>query len=456
MERNFYNDEFEELIKQKADQYKLYPSDKVWKRIYSSLHTGRRWYVAGMVLLISGFFFFAGKGLLISDKHVASAKKQFDNPLPTTASGSVATEKNGVNQLPITPDFSTINPESGGQKSNDDNGLAVTDPVLISSILTIDNPLNANDGAADNSNTTVPDKINAQIHSTDNLVVFENYPLVSNITVSGDVAKPGLTPEAESKEDIAKQELNKINWLQDNASYTLTKQQRNSRFQVQEYLSPTASYRTLSGGGNYNTPKSSIQNIPIALTHLGSPNDYVEHKPAMGFEVGTNLVYRLTRNVAVKTGLQFNYSHYTIEAYSSYSPQPAVLSLNTVYGYQPNAITTYTNVQNFGGNSNETLQNEYFQISAPVGVEVKVIGNDKLQFSVAATVEPTYLLNRNSYILATDYSNYIKDPALFRRWNFDGGLEAFASYKVGGFRLQLGPQFRYQLLSTFVGAYPIK
>jgi hypothetical protein len=87
-----------------------------------------------------------------------------------------------------------------------------------------------------------------------------------------------------------------------------------------------------------------------------------------------------------------------------------------VYGYTPNAITTYTNVQNFGGNSTQTLQNEYFDLSAPVGLEVKILGNEKLQISVAATLEPTYLLNRNSYLLATDYSNYIKDPTLFRRW----------------------------------------
>ena len=91
-----------------------------------------------------------------------------------------------------------------------------------------------------------------------------------------------------------------------------------------------------------------------------------------------------------------------------------------------------------------------------MGIEIKILGNEKLQFSIAATLEPTYLLNRNSYLLATDYSNYIKDPALFRRWNFNGGIEAFASYKLGKLRLQLGPQFRYQLLSTFVGAYPIK
>jgi hypothetical protein len=453
MDRNFTNDDFEELIKQKADQYKLYPSEKVWKRIYSSLHTGRRWFITGMALLITGILFLAGKGLLVPDKHIASIKKQIDTT--NTSNPSVETEKDNVARLPIAPNF---NPENNNsQKTDVDNdNSSVTSPVIISSILAIDNPLNANGITGDNSSTNIPGKINALKNSTDNSLVFENFPLVNNVVVTGDVVKPGLTSDAELNESIAKEELNKINWLQENASYAIPKQARKSRFQLQEYLSPTASFRTLSGGGNYNVPKSNVQNIPIASTHLGSPNDYVDHKPAAGIELGATIAYRLTRNIAIKTGLQLNYSRYTIEAYSSYNAQPATITLNSVYGYTPNSITSYTNVQNFGGNSTETLQNQYFDLSAPIGLEIKVLGNEKLQFNIAATIEPTYLLNRNSYLLATDYSNYIKDPTLFRRWNYNGGVEAFVSYKIGQFRLQAGPQFRYQLLSTFVGEYPIR
>jgi hypothetical protein len=453
MDRNFTNDEFEELIKQKADQYKLYPSEKVWKRIYSSLHTGRRWFITGMALLITGILFLAGRGLLVPDKHIAAVKKQIDTATPDV---SAEIEKNNTAQLPIAPGLSTFNTENNNSQKTegDDERSGPTDPVIISSTLAIDNPLNANLATADNSSTNIPGKINTLKNSTDNSLVFENFPLVNNVIVTGDIAKPNLTSDAELNESIAKEELNKINWLQENASYAIPKQARKSRFQLQEYLSPTASFRTLSGDENY--AKSNVQNIPIASTHLGNPNDYVDHKPAAGFELGATIAYRLTRNIAIKTGLQFNYSRYTIEAYASYNPQPATITLNSVYGFSPNSITSYTNVQNFGGNATQTLQNQYFDLSAPVGLEIKVLGNEKLQFNIAATIEPTYLLNRNSYLLATDYSNYIKDPTLFRRWNFNGGIEAFVSYKIGQFRLQAGPQFRYQFLSTYVGAYPIK
>ncbi len=67
-ERNFYSDEFEELIREKTDQYKMYPSDKVWKGVYNFLHTKRRRYIIGMSMLVTGILFFAGKELLEPSK----------------------------------------------------------------------------------------------------------------------------------------------------------------------------------------------------------------------------------------------------------------------------------------------------------------------------------------------------------------------------------------------------
>lgn len=51
MERNF-NNEFERFLKENADQYRLYPSAKVWRGVYNTLHTRRKWYGAGIILLL--------------------------------------------------------------------------------------------------------------------------------------------------------------------------------------------------------------------------------------------------------------------------------------------------------------------------------------------------------------------------------------------------------------------
>src|SRR4030095_12266845 len=56
MESNFHNRDFEQFIKQNADQYRMFPSEKVWSGVNSVLHTRRKWYGLwlGVFLLLSG------------------------------------------------------------------------------------------------------------------------------------------------------------------------------------------------------------------------------------------------------------------------------------------------------------------------------------------------------------------------------------------------------------------
>src|SRR6476620_9941517 len=80
MERKFYHTDFEELIKEKADQYKMYPSDKVWKGIDRSLRSRRKWYWSGFVILLSGISYLAVTELLSPARHqpanIQAAPKQ--------------------------------------------------------------------------------------------------------------------------------------------------------------------------------------------------------------------------------------------------------------------------------------------------------------------------------------------------------------------------------------------
>ncbi|HTB24106.1 MAG TPA: hypothetical protein VK711_01990, partial [Puia sp.] len=71
-ERILYEEEFEKQLKEKADQFKMYPSDKVWNEVYSSLHTRRRRFVAGMTVLIGGILVLAGSQLIFPSKNTVS------------------------------------------------------------------------------------------------------------------------------------------------------------------------------------------------------------------------------------------------------------------------------------------------------------------------------------------------------------------------------------------------
>src|SRR5258708_3021021 len=100
MERGFYNEDFEQLIKQKADQYKMYPSDKVWKGIYRDLHTRRKWYWLGFVLFLTGICYYAIVELISPS---TSNKVIVDNNVASTATPPSRTDGKSI----IAP-FTTI------------------------------------------------------------------------------------------------------------------------------------------------------------------------------------------------------------------------------------------------------------------------------------------------------------------------------------------------------------
>ena len=86
MERNFYNDDFERLIRQKADQYKMYPSDQVWKGVYKSLHGRKRWRWAGLAILLLGIGIYTTNWYL-SDRPAGKIAKNIQPALKAGSTG---------------------------------------------------------------------------------------------------------------------------------------------------------------------------------------------------------------------------------------------------------------------------------------------------------------------------------------------------------------------------------
>src|SRR5688500_10020756 len=76
MEKDFYHNDFEDYLKEKADQYKMYPSDKVWKGIDRSLRSYRKWYWTGFILLLSGVSYVAITELISPSSYDHSNKIQ--------------------------------------------------------------------------------------------------------------------------------------------------------------------------------------------------------------------------------------------------------------------------------------------------------------------------------------------------------------------------------------------
>lgn len=453
MERDFYTDEFEDLIKLKADQYRMYPSEKVWKGIRRSLHSNRKKYWFGFALLLTGLSYFGIDQLIVSPPAKPAAK-------PATETNTA-----DIRQAKIIP-FDQVTP-GPLDNTKQDQALASKD-ILPSAGNQPRKEVTAHQSPVviETELRLVPVTINGPvlIHPVENptVLIAEPGPVSSDNTAQSSPI-PGLDHPASAPlvtvgtqgAPPSKNEDNpeKTNWLQEYAVYDLVPVKA-QRINWQVSFAPTMNYRRMTGQKNANI-QSSSRNIPIALSIEGDLDKLVNHKPALGFELGSFLVYSLTHNLALKGGLQFNYTRYEIQAYSS-ATERATISLNSINGLSSSSISNFTQLRNFGGYAVQELENQYFQVSVPLGFELNILGSNKLQLGVAGTVQPTYLLNRNTYLISSDYKNYTKEPSLLRKWNVHTAAETFVSYRTAGLKWQVGPQIRYQLFSSYTDKYPIK
>jgi len=440
MERDFNRDDFENFLKQKSNQHKINPSEKTWKGIYNTLHPATRWFkIGGGLLILSGMF-------LLSHNMINknAGNKQLQSKLSqNTLSGRV--------QNVIKPAAGTINTSKNTVRKNSRNinfqNKSITSENTFTQLNAVILP--SNEALTDNTkkayHQTNPVLSGNNSVNTENAVVFTTpsaIPLESSDNTTEKAFKLSSVRDGVLQEEI--------NLLQNYTPVKLSSPKR-KKLNLQFYFSPTISYRRLAD--NKHPSHFTQRNIPLASNYLNIDR-FVDHNPSIGAEIGSNVLLRAGRNFTLKTGLQLNYSRYSIKAYRFYT-EKASIALNTV-GRIADTLTSYTSYRNFSGYSPENLQNQYLQVSVPVGAEVKLLGNRRLQLNIAGTIQPTYLLLSDTYLLSSDYVNYAQEPSLVRKWNVHTSLETFVSYKVGGLRWQVGPQFRYQLMSSYNDRYPIK
>jgi hypothetical protein len=59
-------------------------------------------------------------------------------------------------------------------------------------------------------------------------------------------------------------------------------------------------------------------------------------------------------------------------------------------------------------------------------------------------------------MVSSDLKNYAQSPSLYRHFNLNTGFEAFITFRTGATKWNIGPQLRYQLMSSYKSEYPIK
>ena len=476
MEDNFDKNEFEEFLQDQVRNYRMYPTDTVWRDINKKLHGEKKWpalTIAAFTLLsatIAICVYFTpqpdifnvkpadteqNNSTLPGSRHsiildnLASPKPYIDEkePLHTAQSNNrlVATTQNSTNSGKIKVTSSVL-----GKQST----VRPTVAEIAELISVRPGTLNASRGRVSSSNARV------EIATAKERVNTES-PVLS---ISGQKGMPAVSVDKlrqlAASENTAKEYSDKNmvdNFLKDHtddiALHTVSKPKSlKNKFSFQIYLAPSRSYRNLledkavlqEGTGNTG---------PVGLNYVTDVNKVVRHKPGTGLEVGISMMYNLSENFRIKSGFQFNVRQYSIEAYRS---STELASIALIGNNRIDTVNTLAIYRNSNGYYSTELVNRYYQLAIPIGVEWEIVGNKKVQLNVAGSIQPTYLINRNAYLISTNFKNYSENPEMVRSFNINSNIETFVSFNAGYFKWQIGPQMRYQPYSTFIPQYPIK
>jgi hypothetical protein len=159
----------------------------------------------------------------------------------------------------------------------------------------------------------------------------------------------------------------------------------------------------------------------------------------------------LDNRLRVKSGVQFNYNRYNIKATSS---QPEINTIS-LFG-SARDITSVSTLRNDNGFYPKWVENSNLQFSVPVGLEFTLANGKNVQLTLGSSIQPSLLLKNKMYLLSTDLKNYMQEPSLIRRFNINGNIETFITVNTKNARWHIGPQLRYQILSTYEKKYPFK
>jgi len=404
-------DELEDLLKERSDQYLLYPSDRVWSNIEKELHPNRSLRYGLLVL----FLFIGTTTAIVVNKEKASYANA---PLGQVAAKFI--EKDLI--ATIVDGYAEIN---GSSTANDKPSTFLNNQVQ-KNMTTF-------------AELASPEQKDLTVYLPKDLEVPE---LPRQLQVSGH-------PETNAPKEEKK---NTLGAAIETVIEQAKKIKKNASWQI--YATPTMGYRRLKGEASGASYQYSVFSLSTNAVFARNVKDAVSHKPGMGFEIGTAMFYPLSNKLNFKAGLQANYNHYQIEAFSAV-PEIANYGMNN-YAFGSYPISAVSFYRNNSGYSPAILRNEHYMISMPVGIDYEIAGTKKLNFSLASTLQPTYVFANYSYLLSTDLKHYAKEPTLNRRWNMNAAIEANLNMEKGGFKWSIAPQFRYQMLSSFKSKYPIK
>lgn len=390
MQKELYRDEFEQMLQDAASRFRMQPAPRVWHSLYNDLHPGKKWPSgSSWLLIIFSFLLFSQTESQKSAQTGISTAQNRHRLLVKTGISLAASDMAKDHLQPAVQSAKKISSTEANTQTSFLKEAIVTKPEI----------------RADEKTGEIPEH---QDEKTGNAVTIES----KSIQIT-------MMPAARQHDGRPTHEASPV--FPDNVS--------DSRFEYQLYATPSVGFREF----RRRNEDGSLQEDPANTPGLASFN----------MEAGGNIIYRYNPYMRFKAGLQLNYSS-TRFAEGAGSETTASFTADPANPYP-------ASLQDPGSNG---LHKENYQLSLPLGADLMLAGSDNIQWFAGATVQPTLLLPGNNKLSDPGSANYmINDGAAIRNWNVNGGIETFVSFKTGsGITLNAGPQFRYQLLSTYKDA----
>jgi hypothetical protein len=494
MEKDFYTDDFEQLLKDTTEDFRMYPSRKVWHSIYNDLHPAKKWPSFAVCLLLITAILYLGinnnntinadaENLMVSTLAGTENKESVPNVDKSSTTGDQNPDKSmlGFNSAPAgkqashtpagidaaTPVIEMTYPAPTASTPLPIPALALEEKDLVSPSkekelksqvfinITVPLPETVEISSPEKNITVLPGVEQSAIsRKISSRPVSDNSSEENNPTVNvTDNAGTNPTPIVEtSSPELKKTKTEDKVWMEDFAFHNKKAGNKwKTRFSTLVYLTPSVGYRILNKNNNFEPVNALL--IRSSATSVDA-DDAISQQAALNLESGATAILDITRKLRVKAGVQFNYTNYISFAERLSHPTQTNVLLNDLGTGNTMLFPFSTSFGNQGTDNRARLNNKTAQFSIPIGADYKLAGNDKIKWYIGATIQPTYVAGGTAYLVSSDYKNYVEVPSMLRTWNLNAGFESMVSYKTkGGSVINIGPQFRYQLLSTYSKRY---
>ncbi|MFT3979899.1 MAG: hypothetical protein QM687_05470 [Ferruginibacter sp.] len=488
MEHEFYRDEFEQLLKDSTDDFKMYPSRKVWHSIYNDLHPDRKWPSFAVCLLLLTAILYLG---VSNNNSINSASRNNTAPVAATeessSSSATAATTGTINNQQVNGSATTATGPSQVDAGMNDEQLRLKTMISIAGLTgetgtgpaveTGNQPVveGTENIAAKAGDITIAEKGRTAIHVSAGVLAEEETNEIADIDTKAErntVARAENTIATEESNIVGPasstalaalrasfkepHNLKTFKWSEENAMHSKNSSIKKmlSGMSSQFYITPSIGYRVMFKNKRYNAAN---ENALIAANNL-SRSAYEATGPnqqgALSIEAGGGFIKPVSNKLRIKTGFQFNYTDFITNAEKLTHSTTTTLVLNDLQGNDITLQPYSTMYANVPGKNNDKLHTKIVQLSIPVGMDYKLMSKRRFDWYAGASIQPTYVAGGYAYMPSSDNNFYVEDESLLRKWNLNAGFETFLSIKTkNNAFINIGPQFRYQLMSTYTERY---